>query len=206
MKIKSKNIIQAIIQALSILILFLPCVYTEEIWVDISGHGGHYQLKNETAASFFRKLTMLNEGQFLGILVVCLMVILMIMLIVQIAKRNHIQIVPILALASSVLFFFYSLTCTEEPWDSGWGPSVYDAYTVSIGFILILTLQLTMVIIGFISNSRIKQNGIIEEEKSQYIQSNISSADELGKYKELLDKGVITQEEFETKKKQLLGL
>ncbi len=34
----------------------------------------------------------------------------------------------------------------------------------------------------------------------------ISSADEIKKYKELLDSGIITQEEFELKKKQLLGL
>ncbi len=33
-----------------------------------------------------------------------------------------------------------------------------------------------------------------------------SSADELGKFKDLYDKGVITKEEFEAKKKQLLGL
>ena len=32
------------------------------------------------------------------------------------------------------------------------------------------------------------------------------AADELKKYKELLDSGVITQEEFDQKKKQLLGL
>lgn len=36
--------------------------------------------------------------------------------------------------------------------------------------------------------------------------SNISTADELKKFKELLDMGVITQEEFDAKKKQLLGL
>lgn len=34
----------------------------------------------------------------------------------------------------------------------------------------------------------------------------LSAADEIKKYKELLDSGVITQEEFDTKKKQLLGL
>ena len=33
-----------------------------------------------------------------------------------------------------------------------------------------------------------------------------SDADELAKFKDLLDKGVITQEEFDAKKKQLLGL
>ena len=33
-----------------------------------------------------------------------------------------------------------------------------------------------------------------------------SNADELKKFKELLDSGIITQEEFDAKKKQLLGL
>ena len=32
------------------------------------------------------------------------------------------------------------------------------------------------------------------------------SADQIAKYKDLLDKGVISQEEFDAKKKQLLGL
>ena len=36
--------------------------------------------------------------------------------------------------------------------------------------------------------------------------TNYSNADELKKYKELLDSGVISQEEFDAKKQQLLGL
>ena len=46
----------------------------------------------------------------------------------------------------------------------------------------------------------------IEKMNNDTKQSNISSADELMKFKELLDKGVINQDEFEAKKKQLLGL
>lgn len=38
------------------------------------------------------------------------------------------------------------------------------------------------------------------------LEQNISFADELRKYKALLDDGIITQEEFEAKKKQILGL
>ena len=37
-------------------------------------------------------------------------------------------------------------------------------------------------------------------------QNNASSSDELKKLKELLDMGIISQEEFDAKKKQLLGL
>ena len=206
MKIKTKNLVQAIIQAVSLLILFLPCVYTEEIWLDISGRGGHYKLTSEKTVSFFRKLSGLDNGQFLGILVIIAMAILMVLLIVQVAKNHHITLIPAISFATMVLFFFYSLTCTKEPWDSGWGPSAYDEYSVAFGFILIISLQLTMTLIGFISNSRIKQNGIIEENKTKVEQNNISNADELSKYKKLLDEGVITQSEFEAKKKQLLGL
>ena len=48
-----------------------------------------------------------------------------------------------------------------------------------------------------------------KEEKQPQIINNIqekSSADELKKFKDLLDSGIITQEEFDEKKKQLLGL
>ena len=49
-----------------------------------------------------------------------------------------------------------------------------------------------------------RQDGHKNESKADDVL--VSSAAELKKYKELLDCGVITQEEFEAKKKQLLGL
>jgi hypothetical protein len=45
------------------------------------------------------------------------------------------------------------------------------------------------------------------KEKDEVNDNNtISSADEILKFKKLLDEGIITQEEFDAKKKQLLGL
>lgn len=46
----------------------------------------------------------------------------------------------------------------------------------------------------------------IEAAYSQKHTPTTSNADELKKYKELLDSGIISQEEFDAKKKQLLGL
>lgn len=55
-----------------------------------------------------------------------------------------------------------------------------------------------------------KMNNIITAKKPaaayQQAEINMGAANELKNYKELLDSGVITQEEFEVKKKQLLGL
>ena len=41
---------------------------------------------------------------------------------------------------------------------------------------------------------------------TQSTTQNNTAADEILKFKDLLDKGIITQEEFDAKKKQLLGL
>jgi len=46
----------------------------------------------------------------------------------------------------------------------------------------------------------------LEKSKSQGTNQGVFAANELKKYKELLDIGVISQEEFDAKKKQLLGL
>lgn len=55
-------------------------------------------------------------------------------------------------------------------------------------------------VLEVIENYRSKKN-------SANLQVNqISAADEIKKFKELLDMGIITQEEFDAKKKQLLGL
>ena len=56
------------------------------------------------------------------------------------------------------------------------------------------------------NSSDIEELSKSEIEKIKSNNSAISPADELRKYKELLDMGVITQEEFDAKKKQLLGL
>ena len=44
------------------------------------------------------------------------------------------------------------------------------------------------------------------QEQKKAKESTVSNADELKKYKDLLDSGIITQEEFDAKKKELLDL
>ena len=57
-------------------------------------------------------------------------------------------------------------------------------------------------IVNFIEKRRDELN---VQQTSTVIQQT-SAADELKKFKELLDMGVITQEEFDAKKKEILGL
>lgn len=47
---------------------------------------------------------------------------------------------------------------------------------------------------------------MMDEQQAPSTNTGISEADEILKYKQLLDDGAITQEEYEAKKKQLLGI
>lgn len=51
-----------------------------------------------------------------------------------------------------------------------------------------------------------RQNASKKEPEQTIIATPLSNAEELKKYKDLLDSGIITKEEFDAKKKQLLGL
>lgn len=54
--------------------------------------------------------------------------------------------------------------------------------------------------------NHIEKHIVRQNKVSSTINSPTSNADEIKKYKELFDEGIITLEEFEAKKKQLLGL
>ncbi len=84
----------------------------------------------------------------------------------------------------------------------GWFKSITVA--TSSGIIRFWLLENRQEVFSVISNllSQIQNSSQCVSENI----SNFSNAEELKKYKELLDTGVITQEEFEAKKKQLLGL
>lgn len=117
----------------------------------------------------------------------------------------------------------YSLTVTDKRvyGDTSWGKRV-DLPVDSISAVassgmkgIAVATSSGRIVFKFIKNrdevSRVigdllinRQN--IKETVAPVVTVNTSDAEELKKYKELLDMGVITQDEFDAKKKQLLGL
>lgn len=82
-----------------------------------------------------------------------------------------------------------------------------DTYDRPTFFALILPLEIiATIIVGLRGVKTATNEKPIAAKKVEVINGNTSSADELRKYRELLDSGVISQEEFDAKKKQLLGL
>lgn len=86
--------------------------------------------------------------------------------------------------------------------------SGYDTVSINpIYKIFVFACLIAIFILAVIKRSSLVVPKV--ETQPQQVINNIqetSNADELKKYKDLLDSGVITQEEFDEKKKQLLGL
>ena len=71
----------------------------------------------------------------------------------------------------------------------------------------VLGILAAVFFLAFVKRSKLfNRKDIVKVEISNQQHVPVSNADELKKYKELLDSGVISQEEFDAKKKQLLGL
>ncbi len=74
------------------------------------------------------------------------------------------------------------------------------------GFMLFIVAVIHVNLIKDKTTQPIPVNAVTPNSYYSPSNSGQSVADELKKYKELLDSGTITQEEFDAKKKQLLGL
>ena len=130
-----------------------------------------------------------------GCWIVCIAVILYSIL----RNKDHklIWFAPSVCLVPFFAFIRYVNSATYN-WDNGKG---YTDYSVKWMFYVSLALQLCAAALMVIAMTG-KELPFTFPKSTQ----KISEADELRKYKELLDSGVISQEEFDQKKKELLNL
>ena len=191
------NIAEMICQAISLTLLFLPGMYNWEHWEEIYGGYGDW-LSSRTPFSFFDVAG--NTYIVLGIIIIVLMlanlIFALLAILAPIRFKNG-KIYSILPFITIVLMVVFSVICGIK---DNWG---YCAPISWLFYIEMLFLIATAVIALMKCSSKVKEEPLKVKVVSA---SNIGNADELKKYKELLDSGVITQEEFDAKKKQLLGL
>ena len=138
--------------------------------------------------------TMFSNGLVGSVIVIGLMLANIIMCIISICDKTNKKdstlhsILPIVIFAFSFLYILLNIGSTER--------IIYPIFNV---FLIVMFL---IILLGFIKRSKI----IVPTEKTQQNIQEKSNVDELKKYKDLLDSGAITQEEYEQNKKQLLGL
>ena len=140
----------------------------------------------------------------IGLIVIAFMLTNVILCLVSIIKNNNskdnlwhvsLPILTIVGLWLGGMVMTGAHDCTNN----------IDFVQATQTFWIIMFLMFVACILSFIKRSVVQKT---EKEEFQVINNlhETSNADELKKYKELLDSGVITQEEFDAKKKQLLNL
>lgn len=189
------NIAEMICQAISIALLFLPGMYNWEKWEEnLIG----YSLKARIPFSFFQ--TAQNITIVLGIIIIALMVanlVLILLTIFEPSKFKNGKIHIILPLAVIILMILFSIICGVR---DEYG---YCAPISWLFYVEMLFLAASAVIAFMKCSPKVKEEPL----KVKIVSKNKDgSADELKKYKELLDMGAITSEEYEAKKKEILGI
>jgi len=112
-------------------------------------------------------------------------------LVVLIVKKKwHILSITMTTLGSAVTFIGLFMMSTDRSSSFYINPDIKST-TIIFG-LLLLSIGIIILSLRYLKNTK------TEERK-------IGRADELGKYKELLDKGAITQEEYDVKKEKTLN-
>lgn len=190
MKKKIVNAIQLVLMLVVFVLLKLPSV-----------EAYHITASNPTAGHI-SVFSLIEAGMtFTTWILYLLFAIIMLMCVVSIiAKSEHkdAKIHCSLPIFWFIVLAYGIIVSTTNADGSAW------VIVSSEGFngMLVLGLGLAVVVLGFLKRSTL----ITGLPKEKVVIKQVSDADELAKYKDLLDKGVITQEEFDAKKKQLLGL
>lgn len=190
MKKKIANAVQLILLIVSFVILNLRTI-------TVMGDGIWSQPYDTSAINLIGRFPMMLAPM-------CVLFLLSaVMCIISIVSKNTYKDGKAHGAVAILLFIvtvFNLISCTQD------GEDLYVVSSENFPGIILIGLLFAVVVVAFAKRSSF----IAESKESQRtVVNNIqetTNADELKKYKDLLDSGAITQEEFENKKKELLGL
>ncbi len=210
---KTFNLIQIILLVATLIIIIVAPYgeYTQYNWLTkFDPNIGYY--KSEIVSDYANE-TVINQGVyhfsdfmsdtisavFLLIPTVLVAICLCLSVFSVLRKSLHRDSMLHIALPFLALIFytFFITFCIDVI-----GGPVFTVYSGNTPIVPVAVVMGIVIIISFIKRSK----SFNPETKVTVEVSNKSEADELKKFKELLDSGVITQEEFDAKKKELLNL
>ena len=218
MRTKTKNLILIILATIIFALLFIPGFYVQKLWVcDINITQTGYVFYGYTASSSDDKIvSFINTYETFNdvkdtylilttaiLLSVIACVALYIVQYVVKSKANWIiaAFAPILPFILMCIYTPIMNICCEQKQNE----MAYPEYEISVLFYIVLIISISLLAISVISYFITRKNGIKERVAVDII-TPMSTPQELEQYKTLLDRGIITQEEFDAKKKQLLGI
>lgn len=185
---------------LEIICLFIPFCFKEEHWeytnsIVYHGESSHrYDINVNIFGVYHDFVTVLAI-----ILIATMLVSFTAYLLLMLKKENKLTSfapwLPILTFALLIIFTIISYSVRDDYTD--W----YFEWSINWLYYVIILLHIVVVIFSLI----LKFKNLDDSVSSTIVSSTKGNYSELEELKSLLDKGILSQEEFEAKKKQLLG-
>ena len=218
MTTKTKNLILTIIASVIFVLLFIPGFYVQKLWVcswNTTSTGYRFygyvaSSANDETVSFINTFNTFNDvkGIYLILttaiilsLLVCIALYIVQMVIKDKANWSIAAFAPIVPTILLSIYTPIMNACCEQKQNE----MAYPEYEISTLFYVTLILLIGLLAISVISYFITRKNGV-KESISVDVNIPVSTTQELENYNKLLKQGIITQEEFDAKKKQLLGL
>ena len=198
---KRVSLIQAIVQLIAIVSLFIPISFIRYFTKTDT-----YQLKTYNYSESLVSATDMSNNLIWGILIIFASIVALTYFVlyfatnIQLIRKNCFIAIPCIALPLLLICVIVMESAVER------GAKYSEVYGTDWGFYLICALYVSLLVLELYKRfSKIDEEKKISNPTTTVIQ-NTSAAEEIKQFKELLDNGVITQEEFDAKKKELLGL
>lgn len=210
MQKKYASLLSLIFQSIFVALSFVPVAFAEKEFVPKNGYFGWWHMR------WYHKEIMYEVDLGLALTVLLLSIIsIVIMILIYTDKKpglsKYCTVPPLAAIVSLVVlaikyvdkdFCYNGEKYVRANLESLYGRD-YKTYDLEWGFFIECALLITVIVLNIlITRGKFKNTKVI---KAKSVPS-ISNADELRKYKELFDNGVINQEEYDTKKKEILKL
>ena len=196
--IKNLNIINFALEIVICILTFIDGIY----------HFSHTGYTKGSEMSLFNTISNYSDriNSLFGVLFIVGFIIMIIVFFLQLSSKKNYKISFFVSLLQFVFFIAHSIELFNSTIVTDAGTT--GAFTAGQLYYVALIIIIAICIISIVSYIYSKKILVSSINNLNQISDTITKvdADELKKYKDLLDSGVITQEEFDAKKKQVLGL
>ncbi len=214
MKIKTRNLVELIIQSVILVLIFVPGMYQENYWRvgddALSQKAGGWTNKWSAVTSHWSKGMSISNitSVLLWALIIVGCVGLVLYLIQYRGKKEgaNLKICTVFPIVELILFVASAFFTQTDRGEYGSYQSYYS-YSPYIVFFIMIALMVALILLTLIGYRKASREGFTEDSAAEDTATGYAphlTADELRKYKSLYDDGIITQEEYEKKKKQIL--
>lgn len=218
MTTKTKNLVLIIITSVIFALFFIPGFYVQKLWVcswnttptGYRFYGYVASSSNDKTVSFINTFETFNDVKSIYLILTTAIILsvaaCIVLYIVQMMVKNKANwsVAAFAPIVPTILLSIYTPimnTCCEQKQNE----MAYPEYEISTLFYITLILLIGLIAISVIGYFFTRKNGV-KESIPVNVNIPVSTTQELENYNKLLQQGIITQEEFDAKKKQLLDL